>query len=162
MDHTHNGAVREFHMEKRKGLVVFKLISSIILCLMAGFIGSVFTRAAVPTWYATLNRPSFTPPSGVFGPVWTTLYLLMGISLFLIWRIDGPLQQRRRAIAVFILQLIPGCGFFHKIKGCALQLDVRMMFITEVEDTGELPVFHRQQDLDHTGNTGGRFKVPDM
>jgi tryptophan-rich sensory protein len=92
-------------MEKPKGLVVFKLISSIILCLMAGFIGSVFTQAAVPTWYATLNKPSFTPPSGVFGPVWTTLYLLMGISLFLIWRIDGELQQRRKALVVFILQL---------------------------------------------------------
>jgi benzodiazapine receptor len=92
-------------MVKRKGLIVFKLISSIILCQLAGFIGSLFTRAAVPTWYATLSKPTFTPPSGVFGPVWTTLYLLMGISLFLVWRTDGDLQQRRKALAVFYLQL---------------------------------------------------------
>jgi tryptophan-rich sensory protein len=92
-------------MIQRKGLVVFKLISSILLPQMAGFIGSFFTRAAVPTWYATLNKPTFTPPSGVFGPVWITLYLLMGISLFLVWRADGDLQQRRKALAVFSLQL---------------------------------------------------------
>ncbi len=92
-------------MEKRKGLVVFKLVISILLPQMAGFIGSLFTRAAVPTWYATLSKPTFTPPNGVFGPVWTTLYLLMGISLFLVWRTDGDLEQRRKALAVFTLQL---------------------------------------------------------
>jgi tryptophan-rich sensory protein len=92
-------------MEKRTGIVVFKLISSILICQVAGFVGSLFTRAAVPTWYSTLNKPAFTPPSGVFGPVWTTLYLLMGTSLFLVWRTDGGLRQRREALAVFVFQL---------------------------------------------------------
>ena len=83
-----------------------KLLASFILCLTAGFIGSLFTRAAVPTWYATLSKPTFTPPSSVFGPVWTILYLLMGTALFLVWRTNGVLQQRRKALSAFILQLV--------------------------------------------------------
>ncbi len=57
-----------------------------------------------PTWYETLNKPSFNPPNWVFGPVWTTLYFLMGISLFLIWK-QLPGRERNRAILVFMIQL---------------------------------------------------------
>lgn len=63
----------------------FKLIASIIICQLAGIIGSFFTVSSVSTWYTTINKPFFNPPSFVFGPVWITLYLLMGISLYLIW-----------------------------------------------------------------------------
>ena len=62
-----------------------KLISSILICQLAGIIGSFFTASSVSTWYTTINKPFFNPPSWIFGPVWITLYLLMGISLYLIW-----------------------------------------------------------------------------
>jgi len=84
---------------------LFRLVASIILCLLAGFIGSLFTTPAIPGWYATLNKPPFTPPSAVFAPVWTALYLFMGISLFLVWRADKDILRRKTALTVFALQL---------------------------------------------------------
>lgn len=62
-----------------------KVLLSIAICELAGIIGAVFTVSAIPGWYATLTKPALNPPAWVFGPVWTTLYALMGISLFLIW-----------------------------------------------------------------------------
>jgi len=69
---------------KRKDL--WKLPLSLILCQLAGIVGSFFTRPAVATWYQTLNKPTFSPPNWLFAPVWRSLYFLMGISLFLVWR----------------------------------------------------------------------------
>ena len=63
-----------------------KVVFFVILCQLAGGIGSYFTRPAIPTWYATLQKPLLTPPDWVFAPVWITLYALMGISVFLVWR----------------------------------------------------------------------------
>jgi tryptophan-rich sensory protein len=65
---------------------ILKAFGAIVLCQLAGIIGSFFTASSVSTWYAALNKPSFNPPSWVFGPVWITLYTLMGISLYLVWR----------------------------------------------------------------------------
>jgi len=85
---------------------VLRLIISIGICQCAGFIGSLFTSPAVPTWYATLKKPLFTPPSWIFAPVWITLYLLMGISLFLVWRVGLSERTVKVAIGVFLVQLI--------------------------------------------------------
>lgn len=62
------------------------LLLFILLAQSAGLLGSLFTFSAIPTWYATLNKPFFSPPNYLFGPVWTTLYALMGISAYLIYR----------------------------------------------------------------------------
>lgn len=62
------------------GMKVLKFIISIIICQSAYIFGSLFTIDAVPEWYTTLIKPTFAPPSWVFGPVWITLYFLMGIS----------------------------------------------------------------------------------
>lgn len=62
-----------------------KLLLSILFCEGAGLIGSVFTFNSVNMWYVTLNKPFFNPPSWIFAPVWTILYLLMGVSLYLVW-----------------------------------------------------------------------------
>lgn len=62
------------------------LLLFIILAQSAGFLGSLFTFSAIPTWYATLEKPFFSPPNYLFGPVWTTLYTLMGISAYLVYR----------------------------------------------------------------------------
>jgi len=63
-----------------------QLAVSIIVCQLAGIVGSLFTTQAIPNWYATLKKPSFNPPSWLFGPVWITLYTMMGVSMYLIWQ----------------------------------------------------------------------------
>ncbi|MFA6532374.1 MAG: TspO/MBR family protein [Patescibacteria group bacterium] len=62
-----------------------KLVLSLILPQLSGLIGSYFTINAIPTWYAHLNKPSFSPPNWLFGPVWLILYLMMGIAVYLNW-----------------------------------------------------------------------------
>ena len=84
---------------------ILKLVASVILCQVAGFLGSLFTTPAIPTWYATLKKPFFTPPNWIFSPVWISLFVLMGISLFFVWRKqDHPLVKT--ALIFFFAQLI--------------------------------------------------------
>lgn len=83
-----------------------KLISAIILCQGAGIIGAIFTTPNIQMWYAQLNKPSFNPPNWIFAPVWTTLYLLMGISLFLIWQTKDKQEARKQGLMFFFLQLV--------------------------------------------------------
>jgi len=65
-----------------------KLIVSLAIPLLAGAIGSLFTVDSISSWYTTLAKPEFTPPNYIFGPVWITLYFLMGISLYVVWTSD--------------------------------------------------------------------------
>jgi tryptophan-rich sensory protein len=87
--------------------ITLRLAISIAIPLMAGVIGSIFTSQSVSTWFQTIERPWFSPPNWLFGPVWTTLYVLMGISLFLVWRatstITLPKDRHSRKIAAFIV-----------------------------------------------------------
>ena len=85
---------------------VLTLMISILICQCAGFVGSLFTRPSISTWYANLDKPPFSPPNGVFSPVWITLFLLMGISLFLIWRRGLAERKVRVALGFFGSQLI--------------------------------------------------------
>lgn len=82
-----------------------KLILSIILCLGAGFAGSIFTTPVITTWYATLHKPFFSPPNWIFAPVWTVLYILMGVSLYLVISDKGKVI-REKAIQIFVAQLV--------------------------------------------------------
>lgn len=83
-----------------------KLVISIIICLAAGFIGTFFTNPSIPTWYESLKKPSFNPPAWLFGPVWTALFILMGISLFLVWQKGLNYNGVKIALIVFGIQLI--------------------------------------------------------
>ena len=83
-----------------------KLILSVFICLIAGFIGSFFTSPAISTWYATLQKPSFAPPNWVFFPVWTSLFIMMGISLFLVWQKGWDNKKVKAAIYIFAVQLV--------------------------------------------------------
>ena len=85
---------------------IYRLVVSIVACQCAGLIGSIFTMSAIPTWYATLQKPSFTPPNWLFAPAWITLYVLMGISAFLIWRRGLDDRRTRTALIIFLIQLI--------------------------------------------------------
>lgn len=89
---------------------IYKLVIAIGASEAAGIIGSVFTAPAIAGWYAGLNKPELNPPSWVFGPVWTTLYALMGVAAWLVWRRldDGSPSTSLRAkiaLAIFIAQL---------------------------------------------------------
>lgn len=68
---------------------IWLLVGLVALCLAVGIAGSFFTRDAVVTWYPTLERPSWTPPNWVFGPVWTMLYVLIGIAGWRVLRVAG-------------------------------------------------------------------------
>lgn len=85
---------------------IIKLVVSIIVCQLAGLIGSLFTTPAIPTWYAALQKPAFTPPNWLFAPAWLTLYLLMAIAAFLIWRQGLAQKEVKTALLIFALQLI--------------------------------------------------------
>ncbi len=80
------------------------------LCLGIGGLGGAVTAESVTTWYTTLDKPSFNPPNWIFGPVWTTLYVLMGIAAWRVWR-AADRDTARGALAVFALQLAVNLGW---------------------------------------------------
>lgn len=83
-----------------------RMFLSIILCQFAGIIGSIFTVSSIPNWYAYLNKASFNPPNWVFGPVWLTLYTLMGIAVFLVWEKRKTNKKASFALKIFVVQLV--------------------------------------------------------
>ncbi len=83
-----------------KGIKIFKLIVFILICQGAGAIGALFTSPAISNWYTTIQKPSFNPPNWIFAPVWTLLFLLMGISLYFVW--SKGWEDKKIKIAVFI------------------------------------------------------------
>ncbi len=92
-------------MGKETLIGILKLVVSIIVCQLAGVIGSIFTTPAIPSWYATLKKPSFTPPNWLFGPVWITLFVLMGTAAFLVWNKGLSNKQVKIALSMFAVQL---------------------------------------------------------
>ncbi len=82
-----------------------KLLVAVIAAQSAGIIGSLFTVPSIPTWYIGLAKPAFAPPNWVFAPVWTTLFLLMGIAAFLVWRKGLDRRDVRIGLALFVAQL---------------------------------------------------------
>lgn len=85
---------------------ILKLALSIGVCFLVAFIGSVFTLSSISTWYAVLNKPFFSPPNWIFGPVWTILYFMMGVSLHIVWSKNLKGKKKDEAIKIFIFQLI--------------------------------------------------------
>lgn len=84
----------------------FKLVIAIVISELADIIGSVFTMPSVTGWYAGIVKPSLNPPAWVFGPVWTTLFVLMGIAAFLIWKKGLDRWDVKIALGIFLGQLV--------------------------------------------------------
>lgn len=95
-----------------------KLFLCIVVPLLVGGISGAITADSIPTWYVTLNKPFFNPPNYLFGPVWTTLYILMGISFFLAYEKSTD-EIRKKAIVCFVVQLT--LNFFWSIIFFGLQ-----------------------------------------
>jgi len=85
---------------------ILGLAACILICLAAGFIGSLFTTSAIGSWYVYLNKPVFNPPAWIFAPVWTLLYILMGIALFLVYRQIGKNKLAVLGLIIFIIHLL--------------------------------------------------------
>lgn len=81
-----------------------KLIISVLIPVLIGFAGSFFTSSSVSTWYLTIKKPLFNPPNLVFAPVWTVLFILIGISFYLIW-VKKPIAKFRFVSYVYFVQL---------------------------------------------------------
>ena len=82
------------------------LLLAILICQIAGIIGTIFTTPAIPIWYANLEKPFFSPPNWLFAPVWIILYTLMGISVYLIWERGTKKKDVKSALLAFSGQLV--------------------------------------------------------
>jgi translocator protein len=81
-----------------------KLAAAILFCVIVGSLGSVVTITGPGSWYATLQKPFFTPPNWLFAPMWITLFVLMGIALYLVWEADTERREVQIAIGIFGMQ----------------------------------------------------------
>ena len=112
-----------------------KLIIAVAIPLAVGGISGFFTATGVESWFQTINKPSWNPPGWIFGPVWTTLYAMMGVALFLVWKSDSSDILKKTAIALFAVQLI--LNFFwsfiffdqHQIGWALVEIIVMWIFI---------------------------------
>ncbi|RZK51883.1 MAG: tryptophan-rich sensory protein [Pedobacter sp.] len=100
-------------------------IICIALPICIGFVGSLLTMESVKTWYTTINKPSFNPPNGIFGPVWTSLFILMGIASYLVWKQRKTAINYNTAATLYLVQLVFNLGwsflfFYQQQIGMAL------------------------------------------
>jgi len=84
---------------------VFRLAAAVLVCELAGVVGSFFAMAAISTWYASLNKPWFAPPNWLFGPAWVALYAMMGAALYIVWERAGRSKRGFVPLMAFVVQL---------------------------------------------------------
>ena len=81
-----------------------KIFLAILICVSLGFLSGLITRESVVTWYPTLVKPIFNPPNWIFAPVWTLLYILMGIAAGMVWSSDTDIKTIKKALGFFAIQ----------------------------------------------------------
>jgi len=86
-------------------LEIKKLVFAVVVCQLAGVLGSLLTSPQIPTWYATLQKPGFSPPNWLFAPVWIILFALMGISTYLVWNKGLGNREVKTSLFIFGIQL---------------------------------------------------------
>ncbi len=109
------------------------LAISLLLCFGAAALGSLFTVPAIPSWYASLKKPAWTPPSWLFGPVWTILFAMMAFSAWLVW-VRGGFAGAPAALAVFAVQLLFNVAwswlFFARRNPGAALVDIALLCLS--------------------------------
>jgi len=85
---------------------ITRILTVVVTCLVIGYFSGMVTRSAIVTWYPTLVKPSFNPPNWIFAPVWSMLYIMMGVAAGLVWnRIDFEKELVKKALILFAIQL---------------------------------------------------------
>ena len=84
---------------------IMRFIACLVICQGAGLLGSIFTIPEIGGWYAQLVKPSFAPPNWLFGPVWTMLFIMMAVALYIIWSSRSD-NGKGAAFATFAVQLL--------------------------------------------------------
>lgn len=117
---------------------ISKITVVVLICLVVGYVSSMVTRAAITTWYPTLVKPSFNPPNWIFAPVWTSLYIMMGIAAGLVWNeINAHKLAVKKALQFFALQLalnaLWSCLFFglHNLLLATIEVILLWLMIFE-------------------------------
>lgn len=94
-------------MEQKPLSRPFKILAMIVTCVVLGAVAGLFTQQGVETWYKTIEKPSFNPPNWIFAPVWTTLYVMMGIAAGLVWHdMDRQKETVKKGLTFFAIQLV--------------------------------------------------------
>jgi len=110
-------------------------IISIAITLSIGALGGWATATSVKTWYPFLNKPSFNPPNWLFAPVWTSIYILLGISAYLVWARRVHIIHFPRTVAIYFIQLILNLGwsfiffYLHEIGFAFAEILILLVFI---------------------------------
>ena len=118
---------RETRRDAGGGVDVPRLALSILLCEAIGGIGSLFTLSSISNWYATILKPSFTPPNWLFGPIWITLFFLMGITFYLLW------SRPREGITATMPLIAFGSQLVLNVVWTFLFFELHLLFVSLVE-----------------------------
>ncbi|WP_109302445.1 TspO/MBR family protein [Aquimarina sp. AU474] len=112
---------------------VFRISIAVLICILIGFLGSIATQTSIDTWYQTLNKPFFTPPNWIFAPVWTILYIMMGIAAGIVWSRGFYHKWVKVALYHFGFQLLLNAAwsiFFFGLQNPLIALlDIIALFI---------------------------------
>ena len=85
---------------------ILRIVVVLMTCLVVGYLSGMVTRDSITTWYPTLVKPSFNPPNWIFAPVWTILYIMMGVAGGMVWnRMEQDAENVKKAFMFFIIQL---------------------------------------------------------
>lgn len=114
------------------GRAIRGLVVTLVLCFAAAAIGGVATSASVTSWYPGLDKPVWTPPSWLFGPMWTLLYAMMAVAAWLVWKVAGGIAGAKGPLAIFSTQLLLNAAwsilfFGFRSPGLAL-LDIGLLW----------------------------------
>jgi len=86
--------------------LIVKILISVTVCMVIGFLSGTSTVTSIDSWYSTLNKPFFNPPNWIFAPVWTILYIMMGVAFALVWHKGAGLVTQKSALIFFVVQFI--------------------------------------------------------
>lgn len=112
-------------MDTRRRFQFVPFLINLLVPLIFGVLGGMITIKSVHTWYPGIQKPSFNPPNWLFGPVWSVLFIIIGIAAYLIWQKKAQITNFPRTVAVYFIQLVLNLGwsflfFYNHLIGAAL------------------------------------------